>query len=215
MITLKICLLFLCLLPFRAVGTPRIQGATFFMENLEGEIWKDIVGFESFYQISSHGRLRSIDRKVFNKANGTESLIKGVVMKMDNSGKKYLQAGLAKESKYKKVLIHRLVAIAFVPNPENKPEVNHIDCDKPNNHYKNLEWSTRLENARHAKKEGRYSNMNGLNRPNRILDSEAVAHIRRKELRGFEYCKLYGVKPSTICCIQNPQKYKGRWRNVT
>lgn len=182
---------------------------------MELEIWKDILDFEGMYQVSSFGRIRSLDRKVFNKANGTFSFIKGCIKKLDGFDKLYLQINLAKDSKYKKCLVHRLVAIYFVDNPENKPEVNHKDCDKRNNHYSNLEWTTRLENARHAKKSGKYEFNNGMEKPNRILDENSVAHIRRKELRNIDYCRLYNVKPSTVSCLQNPDKYKGRWKQIS
>lgn len=174
------------------------------------EQWRPVLGYEGLYEVSSMGKVRSVDREVFNKANGTYSTIKGYDRKLDFVGKKYAQIGLNKNSKCKKFLIHRLVAIAFIPNPLGKSEVNHIDHDKHNNCAENLEWVSRSENAGHAKKMGRYSNMpRGESRPNAILTREAVEHIRRKEMRNIEYCNLYGVKPSTITCIQNP-KYN-RW----
>ncbi len=213
--TLKICLVILCLLSFRTVGTPQSLGATFFMENLEGEEWKSVVGFDGIYEISNLGRIKALDRFVFNKANGTNSWLIGCIKKLDTKGKKYAQIGLARNGKYKKMLIHRLVAIAFIPNPLNLPEVNHKDHDKLNNRASNLEWVTRKKNAELAKEHGKYMNHpKGENRHNSILTKDAVIHIRQKVLRNIDYCKLYGVKPSTVCCIQNPEKYKGRWKDA-
>lgn len=91
------------------------------------EIWKDIDGFEKLYQISNFGR-------VFSKRRNK-------IMKL-NLRKNYLRVGFNKEGVYYCFQVHRLVAQAFIPNPDNKEEVNHIDCDKQNNNVSNLEWAT-------------------------------------------------------------------------
>lgn len=176
------------------------------------EIWKDIENWEGLYQVSNLGRLRSLDRMVWNKANQSHSLIKGCIKKPDTKDKSYAQIGLAKNGGFSKYLIHRLVAKAFIPNPNNLPEVNHKDLNKMNNHSDNLEWSTRLGNARHAKENGSYRGFpSGVRKENSKLNDEAVRHIRTKSMRNNEYCKLYGVKPSTITMIQ---KDKNRWKHV-
>lgn len=182
------------------------------IKKLDEEEWRDIEGFEGLYQVSNLGRVRSVDRFVFNKANGTDSFIRGTIMKFDMTGKLYAQVGLANNGKYKKKLIHRLVAKTFIPNPNNYPEVNHIDHNKLNNEASNLNWMTRLKNARYAKAHGRYDNFpSGERKSNAILTADAVKHIREKVLRNIEYCRLYGVKPSTVSCLQNPTKYGSRW----
>lgn len=176
------------------------------------EIWKDIVGFEGMYQVSNIGRVKCLKRQVFNKANGTMSTIRGCIRKPDMYNKLYAQVGIWKDSKTTKFLIHRLVAIHFVPNPNNLPEVNHIDLDKTNNRADNLEWVTRKQNAQHAHKLGRYDNFQkGTERPNSILTDDAVRHIRKKIMRNIDYCRMYGVKPSTITMIQKDTK---RWSHV-
>ena len=105
------------------------------------EIWKDIVGYEKFYQVSNLGRVRSFPR------NGT---IKEERVLKPNKVGGYLQVTLQKHKnrKYKKV--HRLVAETFIPNLENKREVNHIDGNKTNNCVENLEWVTTSENQLHS-----------------------------------------------------------------
>lgn len=175
------------------------------------ERWKNIIGFEG-YQISTHGRLKSLDRKVWNPANKSFSLIKGLIKKQDFKNKNYAQIALCNNGIYHKFLIHRLVALHFVPNIKNLPEVNHKDLNKQNNFYKNLEWTTRLENARHAKLNGSYANMpKGVNKANSILNENAVRHIRKRELRNIDYCRLYNVAPSTVSCLQ---KDLTRWPHV-
>lgn len=93
--------------------------------------WKKIKGFEN-YEISNEGEVRNI--------------ITGLVLKQADNGRGYLEVGLHINKKRKHKYIHRLVAEAFIPNPESKPEVNHIDENKTNNNVSNLEWVTRTEN---------------------------------------------------------------------
>lgn len=108
------------------------------------EIWKDIEGYEGIYQVSNLGRVKSLKHSKEGK------LLKGRV-----TGKGYLSVVLFRNSVRKSNSIHRLVAQAFIPNPENKPEVNHIDEDKTNNNIDNLDWSTPKENSNHGTRNDR------------------------------------------------------------
>lgn len=103
------------------------------------ETWKDIKGFEGIYQISNMGRVKSF------KADPN-----GRILSIKNSKGDYLNIVLCHGNKRRSVKVHRLVAEAFIPNPDNKPEVNHKDGNKQNNRVGNLEWATRIENQRHA-----------------------------------------------------------------
>ncbi len=107
------------------------------------ENWKSIKGYEGLYEISDHGRVKSLDARCYGKIK---------VNKKDKDG--YDKVWLSKNSKKKPYFVHRLVAIHFIDNPENKPIVNHIDGVKDNNHVSNLEWATRSENDIHAFKLG-------------------------------------------------------------
>lgn len=104
------------------------------------ETWKDIKGYEGLYQVSNFGMVKSLNY------NGTkeEKLLKN---KVESSG--YIRLCLMKNGKRKSVLLHRLVAEAFLENPENKKEVNHKDGNKENNNVDNLEWVTPSENILH------------------------------------------------------------------
>lgn len=104
--------------------------------NLE-EVWKDIEGYEGLYQVSSWGRVRSVFRYY--------KILRG--LKTTNG---YLRVALCKNGKTKFHSVHRVVAQAFIPNPQNKPQVNHIDENKDNNHVENLEWCTAKENTNHG-----------------------------------------------------------------
>ena len=109
------------------------------------ETWKPVVGFEGYYEVSDRGRVRSVDRLV-NRRGGTKSLRRGRMLKLSSYSNGYLKVSLAKEGKQTYHLVHRLVASAFIPNPNNYPCVNHIDENKKNNKAVNLEWCTHSYN---------------------------------------------------------------------
>lgn len=115
---------------------------------MTNEIWKDIKGYEGVYQVSTTGRVKSLARLI-KKEKGTWNLKERIlVANVDCLG--YHRAGFSQRKQRKYFGIHRLVAEAFIPNPDNKKEVNHIDGNKSNNHVNNLEWATRSENMKHA-----------------------------------------------------------------
>lgn len=113
------------------------------------EVWKDIIGYEGFYQVSNIGRVRSLDRDMIDK-NGIGYSLKGSIRKISCTGKGYQNIGLSKDGEQKTFFIHRLVAESFIPNPKNLPIVNHIDGDKRNNVATNLEWVNNSQNILHA-----------------------------------------------------------------
>lgn len=98
------------------------------------EIWRPVVGYEGLYEVSSYGRVRSLDR--YDSRN---HFIKGRIMKFRNC-RGYLRVTLCNNGLYNQISVHRLVAQAFIPNPDNLPMVNHKDEDKTNNIVENLEW---------------------------------------------------------------------------
>lgn len=111
---------------------------------MEKEIWKPIKGYEGLYEISNMGRIKGLERKSKNR---TYPLIL-LKLKKDTHG--YLQAFLYKNNIRKTYLVHRLVASAFIDNPNNYKEINHIDEDKTNNKISNLEWCSRIYNVNYG-----------------------------------------------------------------
>jgi hypothetical protein len=131
------------------------------------EIWKDIEGFAGVYQVSNEGRIRGLERTI-TCTSGSERIIRERVIKTFTDGRGYLQVGgaIAKKHLY---LVHRIVALTFIPNPDRLPEVNHLDGNKHNNHVSNLEWTTRSKQMLHAYATGLrekycYANRRWLNR---------------------------------------------------
>jgi hypothetical protein len=124
------------------------RASYFNMENKE-EIWKDIIGFEGYYQVSNFGNVKSLDRLIISNRS-SQRLKSQAIKKTNRSGRgDYFVVILYKNSIGKTMYVHRLVARAFIPNPENKQQVNHMDGNSTNNHYSNLEWNTVSENNTH------------------------------------------------------------------
>jgi len=127
------------------------------------EIFKDIEGYESYYQISNLGRVKSLKRTKKSKS-GVIYTVKERILKQSLKvtvcgNYKYPIVNLSKNGKAKHHSVHRLIACAFIPNPENKPHVNHIDSNTQNNSIENLEWCTHKENMWHGARSTNDHNM--------------------------------------------------------
>lgn len=125
------------------------------------ENWLPIVGWDGLYKdthmVSSHGRVKSLERITLRK-NGSPLTIKEKILKTSDDGSGYPKIEIQVDNKRVSIKIHRLVALMFIPNPENKTDVNHIDHNPSNPCVWNLEWTTHLENIQAARAYGKFSN---------------------------------------------------------
>lgn len=174
------------------------------------EIWKDIVGLEGYYQVSNMGHVRSLDRV---KSDGIR--MKGKIKKTHYDACGYEMVQLSKDGEIKHFSIHRLVAIAFLPNPNNLPQVNHKDEVRNHNTVDNLEWCTVQYNQRYGHRRERSSeSAKGEKNARAILSEKDVIEIRKTYIPGDkEYgvsalAKKYGVKYGTITKIIGGKLWK-------
>ena len=115
--------------------------------------WKWIRGYKGLYRVSDDGKVKSVRRWIKTRGNGRREIL-GKVLTPGLSENGYLIVTLYRNNTRSVRLVHRLVAQAFIPNPNNKPEVNHLDNNKQNNRHLNLEWVTEKENQRKAIESG-------------------------------------------------------------
>ena len=142
------------------------------------EVWKDVRGYKGFYQVSNLGRVRSLDRVVSHKKNGT-ARHKGRMLRPALNSREYLTLSLHKGGEMKTAKVHRLVLKAFVPRVKGKSYCNHKDGDKGNNRVENLEWCTGSENVLHAFRVG----------------------LRKKS-------PLSGTPPKPVKCVKTRRRFK-------
>lgn len=117
------------------------------------EIWLPVVGYEGFYEVSSTGKVKSVERFVYGgRVNQRVVREKEMAVYEDHHG--YLRVNLNRDNRFKGKFVHRLVAEAFIKNPSNYPIVNHMDGNKKNNNVNNLEWCTYKYNTHHAIENG-------------------------------------------------------------
>lgn len=151
------------------------------------EVWKDVEGYEGYYLVSNYGRIKSFYR------NKKGRVIKPSVM---NGGTGYEQVGLYKNGIQKKVLLHRLIAEAFIANPDNFPFVNHIDENKINNSAENLEWCTSLYNNNHGTRNKRISNTQSMPVSAKCIKTGNELHfksIAEASKQGFNASSIWKV----------------------
>jgi hypothetical protein len=171
------------------------------------EIWKDVKGYEGYYQISDFGNIRSLDRYV-NTTYG-KRIEKGKILKKPISHG-YCRIALQKNGFIRKIMIHRLVSLAFIENIENKEQVNHINGIKNDNRVENLEWVTQSENELHSYRILNKKSLQGQLHGNSKLTEKDVLEIRQSELSDKELSLIYNSSRKNINDIKN----KKRWKHI-
>jgi hypothetical protein len=170
-------------------------------DNIEKtEQWKDIPGYEDLYQASNLGRIKSYPKPNFKCFR--------ILKHKDSKG--YSSLNMCKNKKVIALKVHRLIAITFIPNPENKPDVNHKKGIKKDNRVTELEWNTKLENNIHAYR-------TGLKKPKKSIDcnfsklsENQIKQIKENKdnLNQRELGELYNVSQSNISNILNNKTWK-------
>ena len=140
---------------------------------MKNEEWRDVAGYEGLYQVSSEGRVKSLERKVEHWCGG-ERIQKERILKPVVRGDGYLKVDLCAGGKRKMFAVHRLVCQAFHENLDNKPQVNHLNEDKKDNRACNLEWCTRIENCNHGTRNERSAKNRSKSVGQYTLDGDLV-----------------------------------------
>lgn len=168
------------------------------------ELWADVRGYEGVYQVSNTGKVRRMWRQqALNE-----------IMQKNKKGSEYKRVCLCIHGKKKEYSVHRLVAEAFIPNPNYYPQINHIDGKKGNNRADNLEWCSPKQNTQHAIKTG-LRNYNGDKNPFSRLTEDQVREIRKLYAEGnYTYKQLgemFNIHFSTVGYIIQ----RIRWAHVS
>ncbi len=187
-------------------GVSRFKSVFLFYTIMKNEIWKDVVGYETIYEVSNMGNVR---RKEGSK------YYRGLLLKLSPAKDGYCLVKLCNGKTQVSYLAHRLVAIAFLENPESKREVNHKNGIKMDNRIDNLEWATPTENQMHAIKNGlkTFKTISGDKQYNSKLSQESVEYIKSNFVKGKTplkyFAEKFGVHVTTICKITANKNW--RW----
>lgn len=181
-----------------------------FYNTMETEIWKEIKGFEGYYQISNLGEVKSVKRVVI-RSNKMKLSVKERFMKQTLC-QGYYYVDLFKEGKKTRSFIHRLIALHFIDNPQNKPSINHINGIKNDNSISNLEWATQKDNIIHAYGAGLMDSSLGENSNLSTLKEKQVIEIRNLYNSGLtnktKIGSMFGVTRGAIRSIVNHKSWK-------
>ena len=192
------------------------------LEDMEDEVWKDIEGYEGLYQVSNKGRVKSLERMCETSKDKSKAQrnVKSKIMVQTLSKKNYPRVGLSKEGKYMVIVVHRLVAKAFVENPMNKKTVDHINTVRTDNRVENLRWLTQEEQfTKNAISKERMDNV-------RRENQKKVTEFHKKKVRcvttGEEFNSIkeasmkYNITDTNISrCCKGKYKHCGKLSDGT
>ena len=180
------------------------------------EVWRPVVGYEGLYEVSNHGQVRSLDRYIDTVTvlgEPSQRFCKGRVLKLTENTHGYMLITLHKDRTVETKLVNRLVAQAFIPNPNNLPETNHKDQNPANNRVENLEWCDRIYNLNYADAREKHRRAVSLPIEQLTKDGQHVAYY----LGIKDICRKSNMCRHTIQrCLHGRKRYKSaygyRWR---
>lgn len=178
---------------------------------MEQEIWKDVVGYEGYYQVSNLGRVQCLKKSVRGKVS--ERSTPKVMTPAFNNVTGYYAVGFGEWGIFKHMpfSVHRLVALHFIDNPDNLPEVNHEDGDKSNNTATNLKWASREQNIQHGFKHGLIKTPRGVDAVHAKLSEATVMQIFNSPAGPRQLSLDIGIPYSTVASIKNGAS----WNHLT
>jgi hypothetical protein len=172
----------------------------------EGEIWIDVPGYEGYYQVSSHGRVKSLARLVPWLPDGRKQYVKERLLAQGTNNQGRMGVVLSKEGIARRHLVSRLVLMSFKGTEEGRPECRHLDGNHLNNRLGNLEWGTHTENMRDKQKHG--TQPQGEGHPKAKLTEQQVIEILSSSKNHKETGKLHGVSGAAISFIRTGKTWK-------
>ena len=183
------------------------------------EIWKDVKGYEGYYEVSSMGRVRRKPGFVNSRIkNNNKRFVKSHILKANLKSNGYLTVSLSKQHRKKTMLVHRLVAFAFIENDDcTKIVVNHKNCNKQDNRLENLEWVTQKENTCHASRNDLLKTVNRkkikCKQLNMIFNGsyEAAEYINNKYFGNSKQVKCLASKIRATCTGIQKVAYGFNW----
>jgi hypothetical protein len=167
------------------------------------EVWKDVIGYEGLYKVSSIGAVKSMDR-ISTYMTGRKRRLKGRILNIVTNQFGYVYYGLIKDGVVRNKFAHRLVLDAFSTNPENKEQVNHINGIKTDNRVENLEWATAFENQQH-----RFNTLGHISSM-RKLNKNAVFDILSNRKKNSNHTEKYNISRGTVTNVRLGIIYK-KW----
>lgn len=190
------------------------------LKDLDGEIWKPVVDWENYYHVSNLGRVKCLKRSR-DRSGCCPHDYPAIIKKQCIRRYGYLQVSLTINNKPKWYWAHRLVAFAFIPNPQNKPFINHINCKPNDNRVENLEWCTQSENLKHSFRMGRKPSITMLGRKGALHPNSVSVTQYDKKGRfikkwesinmACEALKVHHANIIKVCKGQRSYAYGYKW----